>query len=90
MPPSLRVAAAPSPLAFGHVLDTKNGHRDSNCKILEEGRSWRAKERRDQWLLAAIPLPPWQNLNDVYLFLEVLCIPVGQFGEAYCMRFKVI
>lgn len=25
--------------------------------------------------------PPWQNLNDVCLFLEVLYIPVVQFGE---------
>lgn len=70
-----------SHLACGHVLDTKNGHRDSNCKIQEEGGPWRAKEQQDQWPLPATPLPPWQNLNDVYLFLEVLYIPVGQFGE---------
>ena len=43
-------------LACGHVLDTKNGHRDSNCKIQEEGRPWRAKERQDQWQLPATPL----------------------------------
>lgn len=70
-----------SHLACEHVLDTKNGHRDSNCKIQEEGGPWRAKERQDQWPLPATPLPPWQNLNDVYLFLEFLYIPVGQFGE---------
>ena len=35
-------------LACGHVLVTKNGHRDSNRKIQEEGRPWRAKERQDQ------------------------------------------
>ena len=70
-----------SHLAFGHVLDTKNGHRDSNYKIQEEKRPWRAKERQDQWQLPATRLLPWQNLNDVYFFLKVLYIPVGQFGE---------
>ena len=50
-----------SHLAFGHVLNTYNGHRDSNYKIQEEGRPWKAKDRQDQWPLPATPLPPWQK-----------------------------
>ena len=44
-------------LGCGHVLDTKNGHRDSNCKIQEDWATLESQRAARSMAVASHPPP---------------------------------